>query len=150
MIGEIALIISGIKAVNDTLATLKESKDNIDGFASLFGKVSETEVAIQKIDQQVEQGEHTLTTEESLQLAYCREEVRKQHRELKRKTPAAVWRDALMLKSKSEREAKEKVQRQQKAIAKKKRQVSSIIETVMFFVGLSVTGYLALLWAGIV
>lgn len=148
MIAEITLIISGIKTVNDTLATLKEGKDNLDGFASLFGKVSDNDVAIKKLDQKVEQGEHTLTTEESLKLAYCREEVRKQQRELKRKTPPAVWRDALMLKSKSEREAKEKIQKEQKALAQKKMRVSSALSTGGFLSGLLVVAYAVLHFTG--
>jgi len=58
---EISLLVSGIKAVNETIATLKEGKDNLDGLTGVFGKLSESKESFARIDQQVEQGDHVLT-----------------------------------------------------------------------------------------
>ncbi len=138
MLAEISLLVSGIKAVNETIATLKEGKDNLDGLSGVFGKLSESKDAIGKIDQQVEDGDHVLTQEEALKLAYCREEVRKQERALKRATPPAVWRDMLMLKSKSEQDAKEKIRKQQAIVAKKNQRTKAISEGIAFWAALIV------------
>tara|TARA_R110001632_G_scaffold103669_1_gene212425 strand:+ start:34 stop:489 length:456 start_codon:yes stop_codon:yes gene_type:complete len=149
MIAEISLLVSGIKAVNETIATFKEGKDNLDGLAGVFGSLSESKNAIEKIDQQVEQGDHVLTQEEALKLAYCREEVRKQERALKRATPPAVWRDMLHLKSKSEQDAKQKIRAQQKAVAKKTQMIRSLAEGVAFWAVLVALAVSVIYYTGI-
>jgi len=149
MLVEISLLVSGIKAVNETIATFKEGKDNLDGLAGVFGSLSESKNAIEKIDQQVEQGDHVLTQEEALKLAYCREEVREQERALKRATPPAVWRDMLHLKSKSEQDAKQNVSFWQKAVAKKTQMIRSLAEGVAFWAVLVALAVSVIYYTGI-
>jgi|13_taG_2_1085334.scaffolds.fasta_scaffold82406_1 hypothetical protein len=149
MLAEISLLVSGIKAVNETISTLKEGKDNLDGLSGVFGKLSESKETIDKIDQQVEKGDHVLTQDEALKLAYAREEVRKAERALKRATPPAVWRDMLMLKSRSEQDAKEKIRKEQALIAEKNRRSKAIAEGVAFWCGLIVLSTFVIYFSGL-
>lgn len=149
MLAEISLLVSGIKAVNETIATLKEGKDNLDGLTGVFGKLSESKQSFDEIDQRVEQGDHVLSQDEALKMAYVREEIRKAERALKRATPPAVWRDMLMLKSRSEQDAKDKIRKQQAAIAKKNRKIRSIVEAVSFWMVLIVLSSFVIYFTGI-
>ena len=115
MIVEISLLVGGLKALNEGIAVVKESGSNLTGLANVFGTLTESKVAVEKIEAAAEDGGHVLTQEEALELAWAKNEIREKEKELKKVTPRMVWRDMLAIQHKSLMEHKHKSERERLA-----------------------------------
>ena len=80
----------------------------------------------QLFEEATKTGDHVLTQEEALELAWAKNAIREREKELKKITPREVWRDMLAIQYKSLSEHKAKVAKERKETAKKK-QASEIL-----------------------
>jgi hypothetical protein len=143
MLAEISLLVGGLKALNEGIAIVKESGSNLTGLANVFGTLTESKVAVEKIEAAAEDGDHVLTQEEALELAWAKNEIREKEKELKKVTPRMVWRDMLTIQHKSLMEHKHKTERERlarnRAITKRSELIKNIAGGVLLTtVGLAV------------
>ena len=148
MIGEIAAIISGLKAVNEGIDVLKTSGANLGSITAMFDRVADLQTQID----QVEQSEKTvLTQDEALQLAMAKNEVRQKEKELKKallKMPDGrkIYNDMIGFQARSFNEAKAAKQRERDQIwkARLRRQdlLERIIQAVIVITLVSIAGSL--------
>ncbi len=115
MLAEISLLVGGLKALNEGIAVVKESGSNLTGLAKVFGTLTESKQAVEKIEAAAEDGDHILTQEEALELAWAKNEIREKEKELKKVTPRQVWRDMLAIQHKSLMEHKHKLEKERLA-----------------------------------
>jgi hypothetical protein len=115
MIAEISAVVGILKALNDGIATVKESGDHLSGLSGLATKA----------------GDHVLTQEEALELAWAKNAIREQEKELKKITPKHVWRDMLMIQNKSLLDHKHKLEKIRLAKLKKQRQIGDAVKNVL-------------------
>ena len=71
MIAEISAVVGILKALNDGIATVKESGDHLSGLSGLFTSLTDSKVAVESIEEATKAGDHVLTQEEALELAWA-------------------------------------------------------------------------------
>jgi len=131
MIAEISAVVGILKALNDGIATVKESGDHLSGLSGLFTSLTDSKVAVESIEEATKAGDHVLTQEEALELAWAKNAIREQEKELKKITPKHVWRDMLMIQNKSILDHKHKLEKARLAKLKKQRQISDAVKNVL-------------------
>ena len=131
MIAEISAVVGILKALNDGIATVKESGDHLSGLSGLFTSLTDSKVAVESIEEATKAGDHVLTQEEALELAWAKNAIREQEKELKKITPKQVWRDMLMIQNKSILDHKHKLEKARLAKLKKQRQLSDAVKNVL-------------------
>ena len=72
MIAEISAVVGVLKALNDGIKTVKESGDHLSGLSGLFTSLTDSKVAVESIEEATKAGDHILTQEEALELAWAR------------------------------------------------------------------------------
>ena len=130
MIAEISAVVGVLKALNDGIATVKESGDHLSGLSGLFTSLTDSKVAVESIEEATKAGDHVLTQEEALELAWAKNAIREQEKELKKITPKLVWRDMLMIQNKSILDHKHKLEKIRLAKLKKQRQVGDTVKNI--------------------
>jgi hypothetical protein len=131
MIAEISAVVGILKALNDGIATVKESGDHLSGLSGLFTSLTDSKVAVESIEEATKAGDHVLTQEEALELAWAKNAIREQEKELKKITPKHVWRDMLMIQNKSILDHKHKLEKARLAKLKKQRQVGDAVKNIL-------------------
>jgi hypothetical protein len=131
MIAEISAVVGILKALNDGIATVKESGDHLSGLSGLFTSLTDSKVAVESIEEATKAGDHVLTQEEALELAWAKNAIREQEKELKKITPKQVWRDMLMIQNKSILDHKHKLEKARLAKLKKQRELGDAIKNVL-------------------
>ena len=130
MIAEISAVVGVLKALNDGIKTVKESGDHLSGLSGLFTSLTDSKVAVESIEEATKAGDHVLTQEEALELAWAKNAIRQQEKELKKITPKLVWRDMLMLQNKSMLDHKHKLEKVRLAKLKKQRQIGDAVKNI--------------------
>ena len=130
MIAEISAVVGILKALNDGIATVKESGDHLSGLSGLFSSLTESKTAVESIEEATKAGDHVLTQEEALELAWAKDAIRQHEKELKKITPKLVWRDMLMIQNKSILDHKHKLEKARLAKLKKQRQVGDAVKNI--------------------
>jgi len=123
-------LIGILKALNDGIATVKESGDHLSGLSGLFTSLTDSKVAVESIEEATKAGDHVLTQEEALELAWAKNAIREQEKELKKITPKQVWRDMLMIQNKSMLDHKHKLEKARLAKLKKQRQIGDAVKNI--------------------
>jgi len=130
MIAEISAVVGILKALNDGIATVKESGDHLSGLSGLFTSLTDSKVAVESIEEATKAGDHVLTQEEALELAWAKNAIREQEKELKKITPKQVWRDMLMIQNKSILDHKHKLEKARLAKLKKQREIRDAVKNI--------------------
>ena len=130
MIAEISAVVGVLKALNDGIKTVKESGDHLSGLSGLFTSLTDSKVAVESIEEATKAGDHILTQEEALELAWAKNAIREQEKELKKITPKLVWRDMLMIQNKSLMDHKHKLEKVRLAKLKKQRQIGDAVKNI--------------------
>jgi hypothetical protein len=130
MIAEISAVVGILKALNDGIATVKESGDHLSGLSGLFTSLTDSKVAVESIEEATKAGDHILTQEEALELAWAKNAIREHEKELKKITPKAVWRDMLSIQHKSLMDHKQKIEKARLAKLKKQRQIGDAAKNI--------------------
>jgi hypothetical protein len=131
MIAEISAVVGVLKALNDGIKTVKESGDHLSGLTGLFTSLTDSKVAVESIEEATKAGDHVLTQEEALELAWAKNAIREQEKELKKITPKHVWRDMLMIQNKSILDHKHKLEKARLAKLKKQRELGDAVKNVL-------------------
>ena len=97
----------------------------------MFTSLTDSKVAVESIEEATKAGDHVLTQEEALELAWAKNAIREQEKELKKITPKHVWRDMLMIQNKSLLDHKHKLEKIRLAKLKKQRQVGDAVKNVL-------------------
>ena len=119
------------RSLNDGIATVKESGDHLSGLSGLFTSLTDSKVAVESIEEATKAGDHVLTQEEALELAWAKNAIREQEKELKKITPKQVWRDMLMIQNKSILDHKHKLEKARLAKLKKQRQIGDAVKNIL-------------------
>jgi hypothetical protein len=130
VIAEISAVVGVLKALNDGIKTVKESGDHLSGLSGLFTSLTDSKVAVESIEEATKAGDHVLTQEEALELAWAKNAIREQEKELKKITPKQVWRDMLMIQNKSMLDHKHKLEKARLAKLKKQRQIGDAVKNI--------------------
>ena len=130
MIAEISAVVGILKALNDGIKTVKESGDHLSGLSGLFTSLTDSKVAVESIEEATKAGDHVLTQEEALELAWAKNAIREHEKELKKITPKNVWRDMLAIQHKSLMDHKHKIEKARLAKLKKQRQISDAVKNI--------------------
>ena len=130
MLAEISAVVGVLKALNDGIKTVKESGDHLSGLSGLFTSLTDSKVAVESIEEATKAGDHILTQEEALELAWAKNAIREQEKELKKITPKLVWRDMLMLQNKSILDHKHKLEKIRLAKLKQQRKVTDMLKNI--------------------
>ena len=130
MIAEISAVVGVLKALNDGIKTVKESGDHLSGLSGLFTSLTDSKVAVESIEEATKAGDHVLTQEEALELAWAKNAIREHEKELKKITPKAVWRDMLSIQHKSLMDHKHKLEKVRLAKLKKQRQIGDAVKNI--------------------
>ena len=130
MIAEISAVVGILKALNDGIATVKESGDHLSGLSGLFTSLTDSKVAVESIEEATKAGDHVLTQEEALELAWAKDAIRQHEKELKKITPKQVWRDMLMIQNKSMLDHKHKLEKARLAKLKKQREIRDAVKNI--------------------
>ena len=130
MIAEISAVVGILKALNDGIATVKESGDHLSGLSGLFTSLTDSKVAVESIEEATKAGDHVLTQEEALELAWAKNAIREHEKELKKITPKAVWRDMLSIQHKSLMDHKQKIEKARLAKLKKQREIGDAVKNI--------------------
>ncbi len=131
MIAEISAVVGVLKALNDGIKTVKESGDHLSGLTGLFTSLTDSKVAVESIEEATKAGDHVLTQEEALELAWAKNAIREQEKELKKITPKNVWRDMLMIQNKSILDHKHKLEKARLAKLKKQRELGDAVKNIL-------------------
>jgi hypothetical protein len=131
MIAEISAVVGVLKALNDGIKTVKESGDHLSGLTGLFTSLTDSKVAVESIEEATKAGDHVLTQEEALELAWAKNAIREQEKELKKITPKHVWRDMLMIQNKSILDHKHKLEKARLAKLKKQRELGDAVKNIL-------------------
>ena len=130
MIAEISAVVGVLKALNDGIKTVKESGDHLSGLSGLFTSLTDSKVAVESIEEATKAGDHVLTQEEALELAWAKNAIREHEKELKRITPKLVWRDMLMIQNKSILDHKHKLEKARLARLKQQRKIGDAVKNI--------------------
>jgi hypothetical protein len=131
MLAEISAVVGVLKTLNAGIKTVKESGSHLSDLAGLFTSITESKVAVETIEQASTQGDHVLTQEEALELAWAKNAIREREKELKKITPREVWRDMLAIQHKSLMEHKHKLEKERLARLRKQTKVSEAVKTIL-------------------
>ncbi len=131
MLAEISAVVGVLKTLNAGIKTVKESGSHLSDLAGLFTSITESKVAVETIEQASKQGDHVLTQEEALELAWAKNAIREREKELKKITPREVWRDMLAIQHKSLMEHKHKLEKERLARLRKQTKVSEAVKTIL-------------------
>ena len=131
MLAEISAVVGVLKTLNAGIKTVKESGSHLSDLAGLFTSITESKVAVETIEQASKQGDHVLTQEEALELAWAKNAIREREKELKKITPREVWRDMLAIQHKSLMEHKHKPEKERLARLRKQTKVSEAVKTIL-------------------
>jgi len=131
MLAEISAVVGVLKTLNAGIKTVKESGSHLSDLAGLFTSITESKVAVEKIEQASKEGDHVLTQEEALELAWAKNAIREREKELKKITPREVWRDMLAIQHKSLMEHKHKLEKERLAKLRKQTKVSEAVKTIL-------------------
>jgi hypothetical protein len=131
MLAEISAVVGILKALNDGIKTVKESGDHLSGLSGLFTSLTDSKVAVESIEEATKAGDHVLTQEEALELAWAKNAIREQEKELKKITPKQVWRDMLMIQNKSILDHKHKLEKARLAKLKKQRELGDAVKNIL-------------------
>ena len=131
MIAEISAVVGVLKALNEGIKTVKESGDHLSGLTGLFTSLTDSKVAVESIEEATKAGDHVLTQEEALELAWAKNAIREQEKELKKITPKQVWRDMLMIQNKSILDHKHKLEKARLAKLKKQRELGDAVKNIL-------------------
>ena len=96
----------------------------------MFTSLTDSKVAVESIEEATKAGDHVLTQEEALELAWAKNAIREQEKELKKITPKAVWRDMLSIQHKSLMDHKHKLEKVRLAKLKKQRQIGDAVKNI--------------------
>ena len=102
----------------------------MSGLSGLFTSLTDSKVAVESIEEATKAGDHVLTQEEALELAWAKNAIREQEKELKKITPKQVWRDMLMIQNKSMLDHKHKLEKARLAKLKKQRQIGDAVKNI--------------------
>jgi|TARA_B110000259_G_C13983511_1_gene389538 hypothetical protein len=143
MLAELTLLVGTLKTLNEGIKTVKESSGHLKGISGLFSALTESKVAVETIEHKQKEGDHILSQEECLELAWAKAEIRKKEKELKKHTPREVWRDMLNIQHKSVMDHKSKLEKQRiaknRAITKREETIKSVFgTTILIGVGVAV------------
>lgn len=130
MIAEISAVVGILKALNDGIATVKESGDHLSGLSGLFTSLTDSKVAVESIEEATKAGDHILTQEEALELAWAKDAIRQHEKELKKMTPKQVWRDMLMIQNKSLLDHKQKIEKARLERLRKRRKIEDTLKSI--------------------
>lgn len=103
---EVSAILGALRAVNEGIAVLKESNDNVSGMVSFFKSHNEAKESVANIEKEQSSGTRRLTQEEALDLAWAKKALREQEKEFKKSIPRDVWNDMLNIQHRSIQEEK--------------------------------------------
>lgn len=131
MIAEISAVVGILKALNDGIATVKESGDHLSGLSGLFTSLTDSKVAVESIEEATKAGDHILTQEEALELAWAKDAIRQHEKELKKMTPKQVWRDMLMIQNKSLMDHKQKIEKARLQRLRKRRKIEDTLKSIV-------------------
>ena len=131
MLAEISAVVGVLKTLNAGIKTVKESGSHLSDLAGVFTSITESKVAVETIEQASKQGDHVLTQEEALELAWAKNAIREREKELKKITPREVWRDMLAIQHKSLMEHKHKLEKERLARLRKQTKVSEAVKTIL-------------------
>jgi flavin-dependent dehydrogenase len=131
MIAEISAVVGVLKTLNAGIKTVKESGSHLSDLAGIFTSLTESKVAVETIEEASKQGDHVLTQEEALELAWAKNAIREREKELKKITPRDVWRDMLNIQHKSLMEHKHKLEKERLAKLRKQTKVSEAVKTIL-------------------
>lgn len=130
MIAEISLVVGALKTLNAGIKTVKESGNHLSDIAGIFTTLTESKAAVESIEEATKTGDHVLTQEEALELAWAKNAIREREKELKKITPREVWRDMLAIQHKSLMEHKHKIEKARLAKLRKNRQLTDTIKSI--------------------
>ena len=141
MLAELSVLVSTLKTLNDGIKTVKESSGHLKGISGLFTALTESKVAVETIEHKQKEGDHILTQEECLELAWAKAEIRNKEKELKKHTPRDVWRDMLNIQHKSVMEHKSRLEKERLARNRAITKREDIIKNVAGVVFLAIVGF---------
>ena len=101
MIAEITAVVGVLKTLNAGIKTVKESGSHLSDLSGLFTSLTESKAAVETIEEATKTGDHVLTQEDALELAWAKNAIREREKELKKITPREVWRDMLAIQHRS-------------------------------------------------
>ena len=131
MIAEISAVVGVLKTLNAGIKTVKESGSHLSDLAGIFTSLTESKVAVETIEHVTKQGNHILTQEEALELAWAKNAIREREKELKKITPRDVWRDMLNIQHKSLMEHKHRLEKERLAKLRKQTKVTEAVKTIL-------------------
>ena len=97
----------------------------------MFTSLTDSKVAVESIEEATKAGDHILTQEEAMELAWAKNAIREQEKELKKITPKQVWRDMLMIQNKSILDHKHKLEKARLAKLKKQRELGDAVKNIL-------------------
>jgi len=128
MIAEIAAVVGVLKTLNAGIKTVKESGSHLSDLAGLFTSLTESKAAVESIEEATKTGDHVLTQEEALELAWAKNAIREREKELKKITPREVRRDMLAIQHRSLSEHKAKLEKQRLATIREQSKREDLIK----------------------
>ena len=131
MLAEISAVVGVLKTLNAGIKTVKESGSHLSDLAGIFTSLTESKVAVETIEHVTKQGNHILTQEEALELAWAKNAIREREKELKKITPRDVWRDMLNIQHKSLMEHKHRLEKERLAKLRKQTKVTEAVKTIL-------------------
>jgi hypothetical protein len=130
MIAEISAVVGILKALNDGISTVKESGSHLTGLSGVFDGLTKSKAAVEQIETDVKEGNHIITQEEALELAWAKNTIREEEKALKKITPREVWRDMLAIQHRSLIDHKDKLEKQRLAKLRLQSKNEDIIKNV--------------------
>ena len=80
MIAEISAVVGILKALNEGISTVKESGSHLTGLTGVFDGLTKSKAAVEQIESEVNEGNHIITQEEALQLAWAKNDIREKEK----------------------------------------------------------------------
>jgi len=128
MITEITAVVGVLKTLNAGIKTVKESGSHLSDLSGLFTSLTESKAAVETIEEATKTGDHVLTQEDALELAWAKNAIREREKELKKITPREVWRDMLAIQHRSLSEHKAKLEKQRLATLRQQSKKEDLIK----------------------
>jgi isoaspartyl peptidase/L-asparaginase-like protein (Ntn-hydrolase superfamily) len=112
-----------------TLASKQlRSQGHLSDLSGLFTSLTESKAAVETIEEATKTGDHVLTQEDALELAWAKNAIREREKELKKITPREVWRDMLAIQHRSLSEHKAKLEKQRLATLRQQSKKEDLIK----------------------
>ena len=128
MIAEITAVVGVLKTLNAGIKTVKESGSHLSDLSGLFTSLTESKAAVETIEEATKTGDHVLTQEDALELAWAKNAIREREKELKKITPREVWRDMLAIQHRSLSEHMAKLEKQRLATLRQQSKKEELIK----------------------